>query len=333
MDVVKIRRQIMNLSYILKKLFHSFITLIIVITINFFLFRVMPGNPFAMIAKAGNLSAEYVKELSNLYGFNDPFPIQYVKYLRQLINFDFGTSFKYRLPVIEIIGNRLMATLLLAFFAQLFAIILGVVIGTVSAAFRGKKIDVALLGFSLFIYAIPAFWLGIVLVSFFCVTLGVFPLNGMVTAGIDYTSTWMYIKDVAKHLVLPTFSMGLAICGGYTIIMRGSLLDVLTEDFITTARAKGFKRRDVVMKHALPNAMLPMVTVIAINIGFMIGGALQTETVFSWPGIGRLVYEALMARDYPILQGAFLIISFCVIIANFLADMIYGYLDPRIKYE
>jgi peptide/nickel transport system permease protein len=223
--------------------------------------------------------------------------------------------------------------LLLAFFAQLFAIILGVVIGTVSAAFRGKKIDVALLGFSLFIYAIPAFWLGIVLVSFFCVTLGVFPLNGMVTAGIDYTSTWMYIKDVAKHLVLPTFSMGLAICGGYTIIMRGSLLDVLTEDFITTARAKGFKRRDVVMKHALPNAMLPMVTVIAINIGFMIGGALQTETVFSWPGIGRLVYEALMARDYPILQGAFLIISFCVIIANFLADMIYGYLDPRIKYE
>jgi len=231
------------------------------------------------------------------------------------------------------LGNRLMATLLLAFFAQLFAIFLGVIIGTVSAAFRGKKIDVVALGFALFIYAIPAFWLGIVLVSFFSVRLGSLPLNGMVVAGYSHPTTWAYIKDVANHLVLPVFSMGLAICGGYTMIMRGSLLDVLTEDYITTARAKGFKRKDIVMKHALPNAMLPMVTVIAINLGFMIGGAIQTETVFSWPGIGRLVYEALMARDYPILQGAFLIISITVIVANFIADILYGYLDPRIKYD
>lgn len=323
----------MNAKYLSKKLFHSLITVFIVITINFFLFRVMPGNPFAMIAKAGNLSAEYKAELSALYGFNEPFPIQYVKYLKQLAAFDFGTSFKYRQPVIEIIGNRLMATLLLAFFAQIFAILLGTLIGTLSAAFRGKKIDVLSLGFALFIYAIPAFWLGIVLVSFFSVKLGIFPIAGMVVPGLDHSTVWQYIGDVARHLALPVISMGLAICGGYTIIMRGSLLDVLTEDYIITARAKGFKRRDVVMKHALPNAMLPMVTVIAINIGFMIGGAIQTETVFSWPGIGRLVYDSLMARDYPVLQGAFLIISITVIIANFIADILYGYLDPRIKYD
>jgi len=323
----------MNLTYLSKKLFHSLITLFILITINFFLFRIMPGDPFAMIAKAANLSAEYKEELSTLYGYNQPFPIQYVKYLRQLVNLDFGMSFKYRKPVMEILGNRLMATLSLAFIAQILAISLGTLLGTISAAFRGKKIDVASLGLALFIYSIPAFWLGIVLVSLFSVKFGSLPLNGMIVAGTDHATTWIYIKDVARHLILPVITLGLAITGGYTIIMRGSLLDVLTEDYIVTARAKGYKRKDIVIKHALPNAMLPMVTVIAINFGFMIGGAIQTETVFSWPGIGRLVYEALMARDYPILQGAFLIISITVIVANFIADILYGYLDPRIKYD
>ncbi len=323
----------MNLSYLSKKLFHSLITLFIVVTINFFLFRIMPGDPFAMIAKAANLSAEYKEQLSALYGYNEPFPIQYVKYLKQLANLDFGLSFKYRKPVMDIIGSRLMATLTLAFIAQLLAIVLGIFFGTVSAAFRGKKIDVLALGFALFIYSIPAFWLGIVLVSFFSVKLGWLPLNGMVVAGVEHATMGAYIVDVAKHLVLPVITLGLAITGGYTMIMRGSLLDVLTEDYITTARAKGFTRRKIVIKHALPNAMLPMVTVIAINFGFMIGGAIQTETVYSWPGIGRLIYEALMARDYPILQGAFLIISITVIVANFIADILYGYLDPRIKYD
>ncbi len=323
----------MNINYILKKLFHSMITVLIVITINFFLFRVMPGDPFAMIAKAGNLSAEYKESLSALYGFDEAYHIQYLKYIKQLLTFDFGLSFKYRKPVLEVLGNRLMATLLLAFFAQIFAIVAGAVIGTISAAFRGKKIDVFALGFALLVYAIPAFWLGIVLVLFFSVKLGAFPLNGMVVAGLTHPTTWAYVMDVARHLFLPVFTMGMAIMGGYAIIMRGSLLDVLTEDYITTARAKGFKRRDIVIHHALPNALLPMVTVIAINMGFMISGAIQTETVFSWPGIGRLVYEALMARDYPVLQGAFLVISITVILANLIADILYGYLDPRIKYD
>lgn len=323
----------MNLNYLLKKLFHSLITLAIVIAINFFLFRVMPGDPTAMVAKTANLSPEYAQKLNEMYGFDQSFATQFVKYVKSLFTGDFGMSFKYREPVLNILGSKLMATLLLAFFAQLVAILLGVVIGTIAAAFRGKKLDIGALGFALFIYAIPSFWLGIVLVSFFSVKLGWLPVNGMAVAGMDHATTWAYIKDVAHHLTLPVCSMGLAICGGYVMIMRSSLLDVLTEDYITTARAKGYKRKDVVIKHALPNAMLPMVTVIAINIGFMIGGAIQTETVFSWPGVGRLVFDALEGRDYPLLQGSFLIVSFCVIIANFIADILYGYLDPRIKYE
>jgi len=191
----------MNLNYLSKKLSYSIITVFIVITINFFLFRIMPGDPFAMITKAGNLSTEYKEVLRTLYGFNESFPIQFVKYLRQLFTFDFGLSFKYGKPVLEILGDRLMATLLLGFFAQLFAIILATVAGTLSAVFRGKKIDVAVLGFSLCIYAIPAFWLGIVLISFFSVKLGILPLNGMVVAGLSHPTTWAYIKDVVHHLV------------------------------------------------------------------------------------------------------------------------------------
>ena len=323
----------MNVSYISKKFFYSLITIIMVITINFFLFRVMPGNPVAMISKTSNISSEFSQKLNKLYGFDDPMPIQFAKYVRQLVLGDFGNSFKFRKPVLDVLGERLMATLLLALCAEIIAIGLGVIMGTIAAANRGKKIDIFMLTVALFIYAIPSFWLGMILISFFSVVLGWCPVSGMVIAGADHATTLIYIKDVIRHLALPSISMGLAICGGYAMIMRGSLLDVLTEDYITTAKAKGCKRIDVVIKHALPNAMLPMVTVIAINLGFMVSGALQTEIVFSWPGIGRLIYEALEARDYPILQGAFLIISFCVILANFLADILYGYLDPRIKYE
>jgi len=323
----------MDFNYILKKFFYSLITIIMVITINFFLFRVMPGNPVTMVSTTSNMSFEFSQKLNKLYGFDKPLPIQFAKYVRQLLLGDFGNSFRFKRPVLDILGERLMATLLLALCAQIIAIGLGVIMGAIAAANRGKKIDVFALAVILFVYAIPSFWLGMILISFFSVVLGWFPVSGMVIAGVDHATTLIYIKDLIRHLVLPSISMGLAIVGGYAMIMRGSLSDVLTEDYITTAKAKGCKRIDVVIKHALPNAMLPMVTIIAIRLGFAIGGALQTEIVFSWPGIGRLIYEALEARDYPILQGAFLIVSFCVILANFLADILYGYLDPRIKYE
>jgi peptide/nickel transport system permease protein len=322
----------MNSRYLLKKIFQSLITLLIVLTVSFILFRAMPGDPVSMFIKQG-LPPEVVSAMKKKMGLNEPWYVQYVIYIKNMIQGDFGNSFSFRKPVMEVIWHRLPNTLLLAACAQAIAIILGILFGTIAAAHRGKKIDVALLGSALFIYAMPAFWLGIVLLSYFGVQLGLVPLFGMKTPGLDYASTFAYLKDVAHHLVLPSVTFGLAITGSYTMIMRSSLLDVLTEDYINTAKAKGFSRKYIIRHHALPNAMLPMVTVIAINLGFIVAGTIQVETIFSWPGVGTLMFKALGARDYPLLQGAFLITSFCVIGANFIADIVYMYIDPRIRYE
>lgn len=323
----------MNLKYFIKKLFQSIITIWIVLTISFILFRAMPGDPVSMFVKSDGMDPKVAKAIIKQYGLHLPLHKQYVVYIKEILAGNFGQSFSFKKPVLDVIGERLPNTIILALAAQIFAILFGIVIGTIAAANRGKRVDVLLLGSALFIYAIPAFWLGIILLSYFGVTLGVVPLFGMITPGIEHASKWAYYKDVAHHLILPAVTFGLAITGRYAMIMRGSLLDIFTEDYVTTAKAKGFDRKYIIRKHALPNAMLPMITIIAISLGFVVAGAIQTETVFSWPGVGTLTIKALGMRDYPLLQGVFLIISFCVIAANFIADIVYMYIDPRIKYE
>ncbi len=322
----------MNLRYFSKKIFQSLITIWIVLTISFILFRVMPGDPTSMYVKSG-IDPEVAEQIKENYGLNLPLYQQYFVYLKNIVQGDFGQSFSFRKPVMEVIGTRLPNTIVLALCAQTLAIGFGIIFGTIAASHRGKKIDVGLLGFSLFIYAIPAFWFGMVLLVIFGVKLGWVPLFGMETPGLRGITTWQHILDVLHHLIIPTITLGLAIFGSYVMIMRSSLLDVFTEDYINTARAKGFDRKYIIRKHALPNAMLPMVTVIATSLGFIVSGAIQTETVFTWPGIGTLLLKALTARDYPLLQGSFIITSFAVVTANFLADIVYMYIDPRIKYE
>lgn len=322
----------MNYRYFMKKIFQSLITIWIVLTISFILFRVMPGDPTSMFVKSG-IDPEVAAQIKANYGLNLPIYQQYFVYIKNVLIGDFGNSFSFKKPVMEVIGTRLPNTILLALCAQTVAIFFGIVFGTIAAAHRGKKIDVGLLGFALFIYAIPAFWFGMVLLVIFGVKLGWVPLFGMETPGLRNITTWQHILDIGHHLIVPTITLGLAIFGSYVMIMRSSLLDVFTEDYISTARAKGFNRGYIIRKHALPNAMLPMVTVIATSIGFIVSGAIQTETVFTWPGVGTLLLKALIARDYPLLQGSFIITSFAVIAANFIADIIYMYIDPRIKYE
>lgn len=322
----------MNYKYFMKKIVQSLITIMIVLTLTFILFRVMPGDPTAMFVKSG-IDPSVAEKVKEDYGLNLPIYQQYFVYLKNIFRGDFGDSFSFRKPVMKVIGDRLPNTIILALCAQTLAIGFGIIFGMMAAANRGKKIDVGLLGFSLFIYAIPAFWFGMVLIVIFGVKLDLVPLFGMMTPGLRNVTKLVYIKDIAKHLILPVLTLGLAIFGSYVMIMRSSLLDVFTEDYINTARAKGFDRRYIIRKHALPNAMLPMVTVIATSIGFIVSGAIQTETVFTWPGIGTLMLKALVARDYPLLQGSFIITSFAVVTANFLADIVYMYIDPRIKYE
>ncbi len=323
----------MNLKYFLRKLIQSLITIWIVLTISFILFRAMPGDPVSMFVKSDGMDPQVAKALIKEYGLHLPLHSQYLVYIKEMLLGNFGQSFSFQKPVIEIIAQRLPNTIILALGAQIFSIIFGILLGTIAASNRGKKIDVLLLGSALFIYAIPAFWLGIMLLSYFGVRLSLVPLFGMITPGLNHMSKWEYFKDVSQHLILPAMTFGLAITGRYAMIMRGALLDIFTEDYMITAKAKGFDRKYIIRNHALPNAMLPMVTVIAISLGFVVAGAIQTETVFSWPGIGTLTIKALELRDYPLLQGVFLIISLCVISANFIADIIYMYIDPRIKYE
>ncbi len=321
----------MNKQYVLKKFFQAVITVFLVLVINYFLFRIMPGDPLRMLMRNPKASAEAIEKTRQLFGLDKPWYVQFGIYLRQLFQGDLGFSFLHKKPVSQVIASRILPTILLAGLAEIIAVIVGTLIGIIAAVKRGKKIDVISLGFSLVTYSMPTFWLGIILVSFFSVYLHLFPITGMMTPGASFSTTWAMIRDAGRHLFLPVLTLSLVLIGEYALIMRNSLLDILTEDFITTARAKGFKEKYVIRKHAVPNALLPMVTIIAINLGLVIGGTIQVETIFSWPGLGRLMYDALMNRDYPLLQGIFLLVSIAVIGANFLADILYGYLDPRVR--
>jgi peptide/nickel transport system permease protein len=321
----------MKLNYLIKKVTNAIITLFFVLIINYFLFRVMPGDPLAMMLRDPKASPESAEKLKQLFGLAEPWYIQFGLYIKQLLQGDLGMSFLFKQPVVEIIAIKIVPTLLLVGVATIVSLIGGIFLGILAAKNRGKKIDVLSLSFSLLSYSMPIFWIGVLLVAFLSVHLTLFPTSGMTTSGMVFASSIDATLDVARHLFLPALSLSLVLLGQYVLIMRNSLMDELTEDYVQTAKAKGFSEKYIIRKHAIPNAMLPMVTVISINLGFMIAGAIEIETVFSWPGIGRLMYEALLNRDYPLLQGIFLIISTCVILANLIADVLYGYLDPRIK--
>jgi peptide/nickel transport system permease protein len=317
--------------YLLKKLSQSLLTVAIVLIMNFFLFRIMPGDPLRILIRNPKIPPEALARIREQFGLDRALHTQFLFFIRDLFQGDLGVSFNYRRPVLEVIMERVPATLVLVGTATLLSIVLGVLIGVISAWRRGTPADVAGLSVSLIFYAMPTFWFAILMVMFFSVYLRAFPTGGMGVPGAVYASLWAELAAKGRYLFLPATTFGLILAGEYALIMRNSLLEVLSEDYMTTARAKGVKSGDLLKKHAIPNAMLPMVTLIAINLGFIIAGAIQVETVFSWPGLGRLMYSALMTRDYPLLQGLFLIITISVIGANFCADILYGYLDPRVK--
>lgn len=322
-----------------------------VIILNFFLFRVLPGDPARAGVRDPRLTKDAVEAIRVRFGLDkpvincfeslnpvrfgsctvNPLDTQFFIYARNLLQGELGISYHTNRPVADILAERLWNTILLIGAGQLLAIIIGVIFGVFAAWKARTSIDYGALIVSLVAWSLPTFWLGIILL-FWGSTHGL-PIGGKATPGMSSYPLLVQWGDIARHMFLPTLTYTIVYMGEYMLIMRSSLLDVLSEDYILTAKAKGLSMFQVLKDHALKNAMLPLVTVIAINLGFTMAGAVQIETVFSWPGLGGAIYEAVSRRDFPVLQGAFLLIAVAVIFANLIADLTYSYLDPRVQVE
>ncbi len=319
-------------DYLIRKLGFSLITVLIVLVINFVLFRILPGDPVrAVIGRNVRISPEVQQALRVQFGLDKPvFPDQFFDTLGQWAHGNLGISWSQRQPVKDILLAKLWNTLLLISLGQIFSIILGVVLGLLAGWKRKTPIDVGALTFSLIAWATPTFWLGIILLAAGSTWLGL-PTGGIVSPANVSKPLYTVIPDVAHHLILPTLTLTILYLGEYMLIMRSSILEVLSEDYILTAKAKGMSHWQVLMRHALKNAMLPIVTLIALNLGFTVSGAIYIEAVFSYDGLGKLFQDALTKQDYPLLQGAFLLLAVSVILANMTADILYTTLDPRVK--
>lgn len=336
---------------VLSKIAWAFFTIFFVIILNFFLFRVLPGDPARAGVRDPRLKKEAVEMLRIRFGLDkpvincfetlnpikvgrctvNPLETQFFIYMRNLFQGELGVSYHTNRPVADILSERLWNTLLLIGAGQILSVLIGMVFGILAAWKARTPLDYGAVTASLFAWSLPTFWLGILLL--FWGSAAGLPLAGKATPGMSSMPFLQQLGDIARHMFLPTLTYTIVYMGEYTLIMRSSLLDVLSEDYVLTAKAKGLTTVQILKDHALKNAMLPLVTIIAINLGFTVAGAIQIETVFSWPGLGSAIYEAVVRRDYPLLQGAFLLIAVTVIAANLLADLTYAYLDPRVQVE
>jgi peptide/nickel transport system permease protein len=321
----------LRIEIIIKKIWQVFVTLLSVATFNFILFRILPGDPIRLMARAGHLSPEAIARLRQVFGLDRPLFIQYLFYLRNVATGELGISVTYRRPVVDILQERIINTLILLSAATIIVIVIGVVAGVIAAARRGTSVDSALVMSSLICWSLPTFWTGLVLIIILSVYLNAFPVSGMTTPGVSSIISMSNLMDIGKHLILPTLTLAIVDMGQFALITRSSLIDVLTEDYILIAKAKGLPARKVLWGHGVPNALLPIITTMALYVSLVVGGAIQVETVFSWPGMGRLMYDAVLRRDYPLLEASFLLSAATVILANFLSDIAYLLIDPRVK--
>ncbi|MCP2517467.1 ABC transporter permease [Achromobacter mucicolens] len=322
------------LSFLLSRIGKALVVVLGVVIINFFLIRLAPGDPAAVLAgQAGAGDAAYVDQLRVAFGLDKPVLTQLFLYLRGVVQLDLGFSYRNHVPVLDLIVERLPATFLLMSCAFVFSIVLGVLLGVVAAKarYRNKRrwIDSSVMTGALLLYATPLFWLSLMGILLFSVVLGWLPAFGMETVGANLTG-WARAGDIALHLILPTVTLGCFFMAVYVRLTRASMLEVIGMDFVKTARAKGGSPSRVIRAHVLRNALLPVITFAGIQLGQMAGGAVLTETVFAWPGIGRLMFDALLQRDYQLLLGIFLVTSIMVVVFNLLTDVLYRLIDPRI---
>lgn len=322
------------LEYIVRRLLFMIPLLLGITIITFVVVHLSPGGPADMLTGLSpKVSAEAKARLHSLYGLDKPFHVQYWLWLSRLVRFDFGRSFKDgRLVIIKIL-ERLPATLLLNVLSLLLIFFIALPIGIISAVRQDSFFDKGMTVFVFLGFSVPAFWLALLLMVLFGVVLGWLPISGMHSVNFPYFSFWGKLWDIIKHLILPVFVSafgGLAYLSRYS---RTSMLEVLRQDYIRTARAKGLSEKKVIYRHALRNALIPIVTLLGLSLPALIGGGFIFETIFAWPGMGRLGYQAIMARDYPVIMGVGVIAALLTLVGNLIADITYAFIDPRIRYR
>ncbi|MFD1386523.1 ABC transporter permease [Oceanobacillus oncorhynchi subsp. oncorhynchi] len=316
-------------NYFVKRLLYLIPTLIGASILIFFLYSLIPGN---FIDTDPNLTAERKAELYALYGFDQPTIARYFIWLGNLFQGDLGYSLQFQRPVTEVLNDYIWSSFIVAF-ASLFltwgiALVIGVISATKQYSFFDSFVTILVFG----AMAIPSFFLGLIAIKFFAVDLGWFPAGGMTTSGADYTG-WARIKDIAEHMVLPVIVLTMLGIGGLTRYFRTNMLEVVKQDFVRTARAKGLKEKVVIYKHALRNALLPAITLFAFELPALFSGAIITEQIFNWPGIGAIYMQAFSVRDYPLLMGFTMFIAVLTVISNLIADILYGIADPRVRVK
>jgi len=316
-------------DYVLKRGFFALVTIFVAITINFFLFRVLPGTAVTNIARVPHATQKLQHALTVEFGLDKSKFQQYLIYLKNLLHGNMGVSFTYQQPVSHLLIQDLKNTIPMVTVGTVAAIVIGVITGVLSAWRRGSVPDHISTNAAIFFYAFPTQWLGLMLLIIFAGTL---PAGGMQNPFVFGTEPfWQHLADIGQHMILPAATLTLTAYGSYTLIVRSSMLETMGEDYVLTARAKGLPPRRIIRRHAFRNAMLPLLTLVALDLGFIVGGAVLIEVIFSWPGIGLAMYQAIGQRDYPMLQGGFLILTVAVIFLNFVADLLYFRLDPRIS--
>jgi peptide/nickel transport system permease protein len=313
--------------YLLSRLGQSVVVFLIVSVVVFFAVRTVPQDPiYALVGEdAEGYTPAQIETIREEFGLNRPLPVQYMSWVGDALKGDWGLSFQNKLPVIDLIKKRIPFTLTLAVGAMAISIVFGISTGVIAALTRNSKWDMMATGSAMFAVAVPEFWLALMMILFFGVTLGILPVYGAVLI-------WDDPIEGFRLLIMPAFALGI---GGAATLMRqsrSSMLETMGEDYIRTARSKGVKEKTVIIVHALRNSLLPVVTILGLRIGRVLGGAVVIETMFSWPGLGQLAVSSLQKADYPVIMAIVMFSSAAVIIANFVTDIAYSYIDPRIRY-
>ena len=319
------------------RLIQAIAIVFVVASLTFILFRLAPGDPFSTMSDFSSASEEFKDQARRNLGLDQPIHTQYLKYLANLVRGDLGMSFSEHRPVLESIGARIPATIVLAAAALLVDFLLGIFVGAHQGAHAGSKGDDALSVLTLTLYSVPVFWLGMMFVLLFASNvglLGILPATGAkTTAMYEHLTPFGQMWDRIKHLILPAMTLGLAGAAGTARYQRAAMLEVIRQDFVRTARAKGLRERTVLFGHALRNALLPVITLFGLSFPILLSGAVLVEVVFDWPGLGRLVVDSALARDYNVVTGAAIVAAIMVVVGNTIADILYRIVDPRVRLE